>query len=79
MDDAMRAEVADEIEAAGSPLCDCDTHENPPTSWQDRSVRLAHHCECPAVLASATIRRGQSMTLHERECSDHGYRERFNG
>lgn len=79
MDDALRSEVAAELERPGSLLCDCDAHENPPTSWRDRSIRLAHHCECPAVMASATIRRGLTMTLHERECSDHGYQERARG
>lgn len=64
MDDALRPEVADELEAADSPLCDCSQY-GPPTNG---SKRLAHHCDCPAVSASATIRRGLTPTLHEREC-----------
>lgn len=79
MDDLTRAEVADDLERPGSLLCDCNEKTNPPTSWRDRSIRLAHHCECRAVMASATIRRGLTMTLHERECSDHGYQEQARG
>lgn len=68
MDDALRAEVADEMEVPGSLLCDCDPDSSPPTRWKDRSKRMAHHCECAAVLVSAQLRRGLTPTLHEREC-----------
>lgn len=80
MDDLIRTEVADELEGADSLLCDCGEY-GPPTAWRPggNRVPIAHHCECRAVMASATVRRGQSMTLHELECSDHGYRERFSG
>ncbi|MEV8610272.1 hypothetical protein AB0383_20495 [Amycolatopsis sp. NPDC051373] len=81
MDDLIRVEVADEVEAAGSILCDCDPDSNPPigkrigTRWET----ITHHCECRAVLVSAVVRRGLSTTLHERECSDHGYGEHYRG
>lgn len=62
-----REQFAAELEGAGSLLCDCNP-ENPATSPMDRSVRMAHHCDCPAVAASAMIRRGESVTLHGAEC-----------
>jgi hypothetical protein len=65
--DAVRAEVADELEAAGSLLCDCDG-AGPATCPDDRSKRLAHHCDCAAVYASRTIRRGLTHTRHALEC-----------
>lgn len=61
-----REQFADELEA-GSQLCDCNP-DNPATSPMDRSVRMAHHCGCAAVAASAMIRRGESVTLHGAEC-----------
>lgn len=64
----MRAEVADELEAAGSLLCDCADADCPPTRPDDRSKRMPHHCECAAVNASRTIRRGLTPTRHSLEC-----------
>lgn len=63
-----REQFADEIEAAGSLLCDCNPLDDPPTRPSDRSMRMAHHCDCASVTASATIRRGESTTLHGAEC-----------
>lgn len=63
-----RGEFADELEARGSILCDCDRPgSNPPTSPRT-GQRMDHHCECAAVKASATVRRGESVTRHGREC-----------
>jgi hypothetical protein len=62
-----REQFADELEAPGSLLCECDGRR-PPTKPSDRSQRMDHHCDCAAVRASATIRRGESITRHGREC-----------
>ena len=71
MNDVIRAEVADELEAPGSALCDCDAADNPPISPATKEP-MAHHCECRAVLASEVIRRGTTRTLHSRACSPFG-------
>jgi hypothetical protein len=63
-----REQFAAELEAAGSLLCDCDGFDVPPTTPANRDVRMAHHCDCAAVTASAMIRRGESVTLHGTEC-----------
>lgn len=83
----IREQVADDIETPDSELCDCGREENPPIGrmigrdehGQPVYKPLAHHCECRAVLTSATVRRGKTMTLHERECHDHGYGEHYRG
>lgn len=62
-----REDFADELEARGSLLCDCDQYDSLPTSPRT-GARLDHHCDCAAVKASATIRRGESVTRHGREC-----------
>ena len=62
-----REYFADELEALDSPLCDCLREESPPTNWVTQAV-LVHHCDCRAVEASRVIRKGESRTLHEREC-----------
>jgi hypothetical protein len=62
-----REQFADELEAPESLLCECDP-DSPATRPSNRSVRMAHHCDCPAVAASAMIRRGESLTLHGTEC-----------
>lgn len=67
--DDCRSQMADELEAAGSPLCDCEAYDSPPTSPNDRSRHLAHHCDCAAVTASRIIRRGATPTRHDQECS----------
>jgi hypothetical protein len=67
VDDAVRAEVADELEAAGSLLCDCEGF-GPATCPSDRSKQMPHHCDCAAVAASRTIRRGLTHTRHAVEC-----------
>jgi hypothetical protein len=61
-----REEFADELEARGSLLCDCDNPEGSPPTRHGR--RLDHHCDCAAVQASAIVRRGESVTRHGREC-----------
>lgn len=71
MNDAIRADVADELEAPRSPLCDCDAVDNPPTSPETKEP-MAHHCECRAVLASEVLRRGMTRTRHARACSPFG-------
>lgn len=63
----VRAAFADELEDPKSPLCDCDPENNKPTSPLDRR-RMAHHCDCAAVVASTVIRKGQTVTLHDRDC-----------
>jgi hypothetical protein len=68
MTDVALDTIADALEALGSDLCDCrDLGGAPPTRPSDRSIEMAHHCECTAVVASRTVRRG-APTLHEREC-----------
>ncbi len=68
VDRFTREQFADELEGSESELCDCNPNGNPPTNpWT--KARLAHHCECAAVLASATIRRSESATRHARECA----------
>lgn len=63
-----REQFADELEAPGSLLCDCDSASDPATRPTNRSQRMDHHCDCAAVRASAMIRRGESITRHGREC-----------
>lgn len=79
MDDAVRAEVADELEAAGSLLCDCDQYDHPPTRPSDRSKRMPHFCECPAVTASRIIRQGLTHTRHALECGHPQWMEEDRG
>lgn len=68
MDDLYtRWELADELEAAESPLCDCHREESTPISPRDGSV-MNHHCECRAVIASRIVRQGLTFTLHARAC-----------
>lgn len=62
-----REEFADELEAHGSVLCDCDMRANPPTN-PHTGQRMEHHCDCAAVKASAVVRRGESVTRHGQEC-----------
>ena len=75
-----REQFADELEAPGSLLCDCNPADSPPTSPRD-GRRMDHHCDCVAVRASATIRRGETVTRHGRECGclvvDNAAREEF--
>lgn len=62
-----REDFADELEARTSLLCDCDPIDRPPTN-PHTGAGMDHHCDCGAVRASATIRRGESVTQHGREC-----------
>lgn len=72
--DAVRAAVADELEAPGSELCDCDPAGNPPRSPRT-GARMAHHCECRAVLTSVAVRRGVTPTRHRLACGGHDWEE----
>lgn len=63
-----REQFADELEARGSLLCDCDGLDARPSTNPHTGVRMDHHCDCGAVEASAVIRRGESVTRHGREC-----------
>lgn len=64
----VREQFADEMEAEGSPLCDCQGPDsNPPTSPKT-GQRMPHHCECRAVLTSRVVRAGATWTRHTREC-----------
>lgn len=63
-----REQFADELEAPGSALCNCDRWDSTPTNPTTGAV-MAHHCDCRAVTASKVIRRGESRTLHARECA----------
>lgn len=60
--------TADVLESPGSRMCNCDPDDNPPIS-PTTGQRMAHHCECRAVLASEALRRGESRTLHAFACS----------
>jgi hypothetical protein len=64
---ALAEQISDEMEAADSVLCDCDAAQNPPVSPKTKE-RMAHHCECRAVVASRVLRRGASSTLHGAQC-----------
>lgn len=61
-----REQFADELEDPYSELCDCARRYSTPIG-PDGSV-MAHHCECIAVVASQVVRKGRSLTLHERVC-----------
>lgn len=61
-----REQFANELEASGSALCDCDGYEAPTNP--KTNAMMAHHCDCPAVEASKVIRLGESRTLHAQEC-----------
>lgn len=63
-----REEFADELEARGSLLCDCDDRDGSSPTNPRTGVRMDHHCDCAAVTASAVVRRGESVTRHGREC-----------
>jgi hypothetical protein len=62
--------VADVLEAPDSDLCDCAPLIRQPTSPRT-GARMAHLCDCTAVVASRTVR-GGAATLHERECGCDG-------
>jgi hypothetical protein len=67
--------VANAMEAPDSDLCDCAwladrAAASPPISPRT-GAKMAHHCECTAVVASRTVR-GGAATLHERECGCDG-------
>lgn len=63
-----RTAFCDELEAPGTPLCDCEprSQENPATSPRTGEP-MDHHCECRAVLASQVLRKGRK-TLHGNAC-----------
>lgn len=63
-----REQFADELEARDSLLCDCDDRDGSSPTNPRTGSRMDHHCDCAAVRASATIRRGESVTRHGREC-----------
>lgn len=61
------------IEAAGSPLCDCEPEESPPTSPKT-GERMPHHCECRAVLTAAVLIGAYTATEHAQQCGHEGAR-----
>lgn len=63
-----RVALAAELERPGSPLCDCDGR-GPATGRNDQP--MPHHCECPAVVAAATVLRSMSATEHGRACFEY--------
>ncbi|MFG3710819.1 hypothetical protein [Micromonospora sp. NPDC047730] len=67
------------LERAGSPLCDCEPHVNPPTSPATGAL-LDHHCGCTAVAVAAALLGAYSRTEHAAQCAhgtelDHLYEE----
>lgn len=66
---AIREQFARNLEAKGSPWCDC-RHEggNEPTSPRTGEL-MAHHCECAAVKTAAAVLGPGKLTAHEQECS----------
>lgn len=63
-----RTAFCDELEAPGTPLCDCEPglKGHAPVSPRD-GESIDHHCECRAVLASKVLRKGEK-TQHGRRC-----------
>lgn len=59
--------VANRIEAADSPLCDCRREVNAPRNWRTGAY-LEHHCDCAAVKAAQRILEGITGTLHSEQC-----------
>lgn len=64
-------QFADQIEARQSLLCDCEPESYPPGNFETGEM-LEHHCDCAAVLASKTIRKGSSRTRHAAACTCDG-------
>lgn len=60
---------ADILEEPESRMCDCSVQEGNIPISPATGLPMTHHCECRAVLASETLRRGESRTLHARACS----------
>jgi hypothetical protein len=64
--------VAKEIEAKGSPLCDCDSSDGEPTNIRTGEP-MDHHCDCAAVRAVEAAFPGQ-RTRHQDQCPPCGNR-----
>jgi DNA polymerase III epsilon subunit-like protein len=60
-----RVALAAELERPGSPLCDCTDRGQ--AEGRDGQP-IPHHCDCPAVIAAATVLRSIAATDHGRAC-----------
>jgi hypothetical protein len=61
--------VVKEIEKPGALLCACGTYDDSPPTNAKTNAPLDHHCECPAVLASAAVLGAYRLTKHAQECT----------
>lgn len=68
-----RVALAAELERPRSPLCDRDCADLPDREAPDGrdGQRIAHHCDCAAVVAAATVLRSMSATEHGRACVEY--------
>jgi hypothetical protein len=66
-EDEIREQLADQVEQAGPPLCDCGAADSSPVSPR-HGEPVSHRCDCAAVLTSARIREDFSRTRHAWEC-----------
>jgi hypothetical protein len=65
----IRKQIADEIEAEDSPLCDCRIPDGSGPVSPRTGQPMPHHCDCAAVALSGVVRKDRTATRHHRECT----------